>query len=106
MLLLNPIPASTSFTWFFYALVDSGEYLGKNFLELCDDLFSEVANDFSSFDCSLHQIQSCSLDKHAPLKMKLLWANHAPYMTKALRNAIMKTSSLNNKTYKNGTVEN
>ena len=47
-----------------------------------------------------------TLDKHAPLKKKMLRANHAPYMTKALRKAIMKRSSLNNKIYKNGTVEN
>ena len=30
------------------------------------------------------------LEEHAPLKEKLLRANHAPYVTKALRKAIMR----------------
>ena len=46
------------------------------------------------------------LDKHAPMKMKSVRANQAPYMTKALRKAIMTRSSLKNKLYKNFTHEN
>ena len=42
----------------FYALDDGSHYLGKNFLEVCDDHFSEVATYLSSFDCSLNQIKS------------------------------------------------
>ena len=34
---------------------------------------------------------------HAQIKRKLLRANHIPYMTKALRKAIMKRSELENK---------
>ena len=34
------------------------------------------------------------LDKHAPLKRKLLRANHASYVSKALRKAIMRRSYL------------
>ena len=34
------------------------------------------------------------LNKHAPLKKKFLKANHAPYMTKTLRKAIMRRSQL------------
>ena len=45
-----------------------------------------------------------TLDKNAPLKKKMLRANHTPYMTKGLRKAMMKRSSLKNKVYKN--VEN
>ena len=33
---------------------------------------------------------------HAPIKRELLRANHVPYMTKALRKAIMKSSALQN----------
>ena len=34
------------------------------------------------------------LNKHAPLKKKVVRANHAPYITKTLRKAIMKRSYL------------
>ena len=37
------------------------------------------------------------LNKHAPAKQKVLRANDKPYMTKALRKAIMRRSSLKNK---------
>ena len=46
------------------------------------------------------------LNKHAPLKKKFIRANHAPYMTKNLRKAIMKRSQLENKYISNSTVEN
>ena len=46
------------------------------------------------------------LNKHAPLKKKFIRANHAPYMTKNLRTAIMKRSHLENKYISNSTVEN
>ena len=41
------------------------------------------------------------LNKHAPLKKKFLRANHAPYMTKTLRKAIMRRSQLQTKYFKN-----
>ena len=44
------------------------------------------------------------LNLHAPVKKKFLRANHAPYMTKALRKAIMKRSELKSKYFKNQTV--
>ena len=37
------------------------------------------------------------LNKHAPLRKKLLRANHAPYITKTLRKAIMRRSKLETK---------
>ena len=43
---------------------------------------------------------------HAPIKRKLLRANHVPYLTKALRKAIMKRSELESKYVKNKTNEN
>ena len=46
------------------------------------------------------------LNAHAPIKRKLLRANHVPYMTKTLRKAIMKTSELEGKYVKNETNEN
>ena len=46
------------------------------------------------------------LDIHVPVKKKYLRANHAPYMTKALRKAIMKRSELKMKYFKNQTGHN
>ena len=46
------------------------------------------------------------LDKHAPVKSKLVRANEAPYMTKSLRKAIMKRSELETKYYKSRTIKN
>ena len=46
------------------------------------------------------------LNAHAPIKRKLLRANHVPYMAKTLRKAIMKTSELEGKYVKNETNEN
>ena len=43
------------------------------------------------------------LDKHAPLKRKLLRANHASYVSKALRKAITRRSYLENVSFKNHT---
>ena len=46
------------------------------------------------------------MNTHAPIKGKLLGADHVPYMTKALRKAIMKRSELESKYVKNKTNEN
>ena len=40
------------------------------------------------------------LEKHAPLKTKIIRGNHASYMNTALRKAIMKRTQLQNKFYK------
>ena len=40
------------------------------------------------------------LETHAPTKKKFIRANHAPFMTKALRKAIMKRSELETKYYR------
>ena len=41
-----------------------------------------------------------TLEKHAPLKKKIVRANHAPYITKNMRKAIMSRSAF----YKKGTA--
>ena len=55
---------------------------------------------------NLEKIFLSNLNKHAPLKKKVVSANHVPYMTKALRKAIMKRSALENKYLRNNTTEN
>ena len=54
---------------------------------------------------SFENIFLSTLNKHAPIKKKTLRANHAPYITKALRKAIMKRSYLENLCFKNRTPE-
>ena len=46
------------------------------------------------------------LQRHAPLKTKVVSANHAPYMNRILIKAIMKRSELERKYLKNRTNEN
>ena len=54
--------------------------------ELCTSLSSETILDYTSFEDNFLRV----LNKHAPLKKKVFHANHAPYVTKVLRKAIMK----------------
>ena len=49
--------------------------------ELCTNLSSETVLDYTSFEENFLGV----LNKHAPLKKKVLRENHAPYVTKALR---------------------
>ena len=51
------------------------------------------ASDYSDFEETFMK----TLDEHAPIKQKVVRANDKPYMTKALRKAIMLRSSLKNK---------
>ena len=60
--------------------------------ELRTCLSSETVLDYNSFEENFLGV----LNKHAPLKKKVLRANHAPYVTRALRKAIMKRSYLEN----------
>ena len=46
-----------------------------------------------------------ALNFHAPIKKKVIRANHMPYMTKQLRKAIMSRSFLQNKFYKSKRLE-
>ena len=54
---------------------------GKNY-EIFEDIFLRV------------------LDRHAPLKTKIIRGNHAQYMNTTLRKAIMKRTRLQNKFFK------
>ena len=63
---------------------------------------NEQINEYKHFEEIFLEI----LNIHAPIKKKLLRANHVPYMTKALRKAIMKRSELESKYLKNRTNEN
>ena len=59
--------------------------------ELCTSVSSETVLDYNSFEENFLGV----LNKHAPLKKyapcKPQCANYAPYVTKALRKAIMKS---------------
>ena len=62
--------------------------------ELKDAIYD--ANDWCILESRFLNI----LDKHAPIKKKTIRANHAPYMTKGLKSAIMKRTQLANKYHK------
>ena len=71
-------------------------------------------NDELKFVFSKENIDSCSkfnqtflnvLNKHAPLKKKQLRANHASYVSKSMRKAIMRRSYLENIYFKKRTDE-
>ena len=75
---------------------------------------SESFNEDLQKILSITQINTCKqfedtffsvLNMHAPLKKKLLRANHSQYVTKALRKAIMRTSKLENIYFKKQTDE-
>ena len=56
-------------------------------------------NNYSPFE----NIVLDTLNRHAPMKKKLLRGFHAPYVTKTLRKAIMKRSNLQTKYFKGAT---
>ena len=58
--------------------------------KLCTSLSSETVLNYTSFEENFLGV----LNKHAPLKKKLLCANNPPYVIKALREAIIKRSYL------------
>ena len=61
--------------------------------ELKEKLMSEEEIDYSNFERIFLEV----LNKHAPIKKKTVRANDKPFMTKALRKAIMRRSALKNK---------
>lgn len=58
--------------------------------------------DYESFESVFLSV----LNKHAPLKKTFVRGNQAPYMTKQLRKAIMRSSKLESKQLKNRTIDN
>ena len=70
--------------------------------ELCEVLNYKGTNiNFTEFQELFLKV----LDKHAPLKEKTVRANEMPYMTKALRKAIMTRSRLENKYHRDRTTD-
>ena len=67
-----------------------------------EEKLNQQINEYKHFE----QIFSEVLNTHAPITKKLFRANDVPYMTKALRKAIMKRSKLESKYVKNKTNEN
>ena len=81
---------------------DYKNFVLRNFREeLKSRLENEVVENYAKFEVTFLQ----SLDKHAPLKKKVLRANDKPYMTKTLRKAIMRRSALQNRFYRNRSRE-
>ena len=64
--------------------------------DLCTELSSKSIKSYGLFENAFLE----TLNKHAPIKKKMLRANHAPYITKALRKVIMKRSYLENLYFK------
>ena len=64
--------------------------------ELKNVLTKENIDSCTKFDEQLLKV----LNSHAPLKRKLLRANHTPYISKTLRKAIMKRSYLEKTCFK------
>ena len=58
-------------------------------------------NNYETFEKELLKV----LNNRAPIKKKFVSANHLPYMTKALRKAIVKRSLLESEYLKNSTFE-
>ena len=83
---------------FFYRCYKS--YNRDVFKQELKKALSEVS-DYDTFETIYLNL----LNKHAPPKVKTVRDNQAPYMTKALRKAIMRRSLLKTKLYKNFTTE-
>ena len=88
----------------------SKEIIYRNFKKFSEESFNEelslkltneCVNNYSSFE----NIFLDTLSYHAPVKKKLLRANHALYVTKTLRKAIMRRSNLQTKYFKTRTPE-
>ena len=82
----------------------------KNFNEIAfrNDLRDELGKiepsnlNYTSFETTFDRV----LDKHAPIKKKYVRADDKPFMTRALRKAVMLRSRLRNRYNKDQTVEN
>ena len=72
--------------------------------DLCGQISSELQDneDYGAFDT----VVTDTLNRHAPLKTKYLRANDSPFMTKALRKAMMHRKKLRNRYIKRRTEEN
>ena len=70
----------------------------RKFNQQCfnNDLLTELSSRSIESYSSYENIFLNRLNKHAPIKKKMLRINHLPYVTKAFRKAIMKRSYLKN----------
>ena len=76
---------------------DYKNFISQNFrMEIKVRLQNEVVATYSKFEEVFLEV----LNKHAPLKNKIVRANEKPYMTKSLRKAIMRRSALQNKFFR------
>ena len=73
--------------------------LSKFRAELRDELRKSEGQGYYHFEVTFLRV----LEKHAPMKQKVLRANDKPYMTKVLRKAIMRRATLKSKFLKNKT---
>ena len=69
--------------------------------QLCGKLSTELINNYSSGENVFKDV----LNKHALINKKFIRVNHAPYVTKTLRKAIMKRSQLKKIYFKKRTQE-
>ena len=69
------------------------------FKNILNENLSKGISNYESFETTFIEV----LKKHAPLKKKLLRTNHAPYITKTLRRAVMRRSQLETKYLKSKT---
>ena len=76
-----------------------GRVISKRELE---DTLNQSINEDKHFEKIFLEI----VNIYAPLKKKILRANHVPYVTKALRKVMMRRSDLESKYVKNKTSEN
>ena len=81
---------------------DYSKFNEKTFNEILkDSLLGKNTLDYTVFEKIFLNV----LNTYAPVKKKVVRANHMPYMTKVLRNAIMKRSYLQKKYYKSKSLE-
>ena len=80
---------------------DYKNFVLQKFREELKSGLEKVVDNYATFEEIFLEI----LDKHAPLKKKILRANDKPYMTKTLRKAIMRRSALQNRFYRDRSPE-
>ena len=68
-----------------------------NSLKFKVDLKNAFAHEKIESYIKFDEVFMTVLNRHAPLKKKILRANHSSYMSKTLRKAIMRRSYLENK---------
>ena len=88
--------------WLFSLVWSESQFKKKCFNnDLRTELSIKSIKSYGSFE----NIFLNTLNKNAPIKKKMVRANHAPYVTKALRKTIMKRSYLENVYFKKRTPE-